>query len=421
MSRDSGANRVSADVAGGTAAPWSVASVLGQGPRTAPRIGRDLKPFDQPGPGEPQWSCLVNQNLVPVLVADVPGRIDRVNAAFTRLTGYAPRDIKGQSLRIFGHGPMAGTRLHDQWRLAGRGKPWRGEVQYRCKDGSWSWCEVNIVPVPDSKGTIRWCVGVFHDLRPLKEAQCANAALAERLHQAQRLESVGALAGGVAHDFNNILAIIGGFAHAGLCDAIPDSALREDLRNILTAVNRGKELTRRILTFSRKDHGSPRPLDLAATVYEGLKLVRAAIPSSIAIHEKLDDRPKIILGDETEWHQVITNLCVNSAQAIGQKAGEIEIELTCERHAKAGPDFGLNVPYLELAVHDTGPGIAPEDLPHIFDPFFTTKRCQEGTGLGLAIVHGIVAKSGGRMRAENRQRGGASIRILVPTFGEEAL
>jgi signal transduction histidine kinase len=236
------------------------------------------------------------------------------------------------------------------------------------------------------------------------------------VHQAQRLEALGALAGGVAHDFNNILAIINGFAHAGLQDAIPDSPLREDLRNILTAVNRGKELTRRILSFSRRANNQLRPLDLGATVFEGLKLVRAAIPDQIAIRQRRGNSPKIILGDETEWHQVITNLCVNSAQAIGQNAGEIEIDLRSDRELECERDFGLAVPYLELAVHDTGPGISPSDLPHIFDPFYTTKGCSEGTGLGLTIVHAIVAKSGGRVRAENRNAGGATIRILVPAL-----
>jgi PAS domain S-box-containing protein len=352
-----------------------------------------------------------------MFIVNSGGQIEFANAAFSRLSGFSQDQLLGRDPSMFKSGLTPDSVFEDMWRALIAGHNWSGEFQNKRQDGSNYWAAANVSIVRDRNGAASHYICVIQDLTAQKQAEARSEALTEQLHQSQKMEALGALASGIAHDFNNLLAIISGFSHAGLNDLPPEHPVVRDFRNILMAVDRGKELARRILTFSRRGMNKPRTVNLGQAVSDGLKMARAAIPAAISIRKRFPQGRVLVLGDETEWHQIITNLCINSAQAIGERSGEIEVELRFDDEADAfGHGFARR--FVEFAIHDSGPGIAAEDLPRIFDPFFSTKHRGEGTGLGLTIVHSIVAKSGGRIWAENRKSAGATIRIKIPLLAE---
>ena len=212
------------------------------------------------------------------------------------------------------------------------------------------------------------------------------------------MEAIATLAGGIAHDFNNILSAIIGFAELAKAQLSADSPVLADIEEILTAGNRAKDLTKHILAFSRQTEHERIPLALHLVVKEVLSLLRSTLPSTIEIREDAASSG-MILGDSTQIHQVIMNLCTNAYHAMRETGGVLEVglkEMTLDSEMmRQYPDL---VPgnYVRLTVSDTGCGMTPEVVSRIFDPYYTTKIEDEGTGLGLAVVHGIVTNHGGR-------------------------
>jgi len=252
--------------------------------------------------------------------------------------------------------------------------------------------------------------------------------LESQLHQSQKMEAIGTLAGGVAHDFNNILAGIIGFTELVRDDMASESTEYHRLGQVLKAARRGRDLVRQILTFSRKVEYDQKPVALSGIVEEGLKLLRPLLPATIEIRWKGAIGDDTILADSAQIHQVLMNLCTNSAQAMGRKGGVLEISVTEGHLRKDSLPPGMKPgEYVVLALRDTGSGIKPEFLERIFDPFFTTKVKGEGTGLGLSVVHGIVRSHGGCIRVESEPEKGSLFSIYLPkvrkpvslTAGEE--
>ena len=240
--------------------------------------------------------------------------------------------------------------------------------------------------------------------------------LEQQLFQSQKMEAIGTLSSGIAHDFNNILTAIMGYVELAKLDAGPRSKVRLDLEQALTAAHRAQELTRQILSFSRKADGNNKPLNLKALIKETLKLLRASIPATIEIHQQLDGDDSLVLANATQMHQVLMNLCTNATQAMGDKGGTLTVRLN--KQILLGTDAlseGVSPGrYLELTVNDTGPGIQPELKKVIFDPYFTTKAEGQGTGLGLSVARSIVQNYGGTIRVVDRKGRGASFRVLLP-------
>ncbi|MBF0462001.1 MAG: PAS domain S-box protein [Magnetococcales bacterium] len=239
--------------------------------------------------------------------------------------------------------------------------------------------------------------------------------LERQLRHARRLEAVGTLAGGIAHDFNNILAIILGNVELVTFGV---SALDEVSKNISDAANRGRDLVRQLLTFSRQTGSERQCLNPVPLVKEVLQLMRSTVPASIEIRAEIQDREVHILADPTLLYQIIMNLCTNASQAIGERGGSITVGveqiLLEEEQARL-----LQIKpgqYLLLSVQDTGPGIAAEVLERIFEPFFTTKRIGQGTGLGLAVVHGAVHRCGGKIQVESNPGAGTLFRVYLPAL-----
>ena len=240
--------------------------------------------------------------------------------------------------------------------------------------------------------------------------------LENQLKRAQKMEAIGTLAGGIAHDFNNILSAIIGYTEIALEDLPPESETAENLREVFKAGRRAKSLVRQILTFSRQSEPEFKPAEVGTIVKEALELIRATIPTTIAIKQDIRSEATV-LADPTQIHQVIMNLATNAAHAMEEQGGELAVTLEETRLQTPVTGDGSELPpgrYLILTMSDTGSGIPPEIQERIFDPFFTTKGRQHGTGMGLAVVHGIVTSHHGAVTLESTPGQGTRFQIYLP-------
>jgi len=246
--------------------------------------------------------------------------------------------------------------------------------------------------------------------------------LERQLMHAQKMESLGTLAGGIAHDFNNILSSLIGHAELCLSDAPEESKMHDNLKQILIAGERGREVIKQILSFSRYSVNEQKPLDIAIILKEATKLIRSTLPSTIEIKLDVQNDKFVVNGDPSQLHQIIMNLCTNAAHAMMEKGGVLELSLKKEelkpseiKHIKGSKKGN----YVCLSVRDTGCGIEEELISKIFDPFFTTKEKGKGTGLGLSVVYGIVNNYNGFINVETQLGKGTKFEIFLPALLEE--
>ncbi|WP_051328414.1 response regulator [Desulfatirhabdium butyrativorans] len=244
----------------------------------------------------------------------------------------------------------------------------------------------------------------------------------EQFHHAQRLESVGRLAGGVAHDFNNMLGVIIGYAELAKLKIDPQDPLSENLEEILMAARRSIDITRQLLAFARKQATEPKVLDLNRAVEDMLKMLRRLIGEDIDLSWKPGESLGLIRIDPSQVDQILANLCVNARDAISG-VGKIVIQT---ENARFGKDYCMDHPdfipgeYVLLMVSDTGCGMSRETMARLFEPFFTTKEVGKGTGLGLATVYGIVKQNGGFIHVYSEPGMGTTFRIYLPRHSEAA-
>ncbi len=239
----------------------------------------------------------------------------------------------------------------------------------------------------------------------------------EEQRQTQKLQSIGRLAGGIAHDLNNLLTPILGLTEMTIEGMPEGSKDRVNLEKVLAAAERASQLVEQILTFGRRDRPNRKPVKLGPIVSEVLLLLRSAVSTSIAIRSQVDPETPEVLADATQLHQVLMNLASNAASAMGIKGGSLTVRVApvtldaafCESHGELNP--GLHA---RLSVSDTGGGIDDETLTRIFEPFFTTKGIGEGTGLGLSVVHGIVTSHGGAIHVESEDGVGTTFTVYLP-------
>ncbi len=241
----------------------------------------------------------------------------------------------------------------------------------------------------------------------------------EQLQQAQKMESIGTLAGGIAHEFNNILSIIIGNNELIMEDLPEWSLSRESCEEIRLAGIRARDIVKHLLTFSRQDDSTKKSLDIASVTKEALKLIRATTPSNIEIRDRISSECLPIFGDSTQIHQILINLCNNAADALPVSGGRIDIELyNLDMEKNKFPSASGLSPgkYLQLQVRDNGIGMDTETLEKIFDPYFTTKDVGKGSGIGLAVVHGIVKNHGGSINCKSTKGQGSVFTILIPAY-----
>lgn len=241
--------------------------------------------------------------------------------------------------------------------------------------------------------------------------------LRKALHQAHKMEAIGTLAGGIAHDFNNILGAVITCSEIALGELPDDHPVHEDLDHILKAGWRGKALVKQILSFSRTGELERQPVKLHNLVKECLNLLRTSLTSTIDIRWRLPVDTGSVLADPTQIHQVIMNLCTNAAQAIGEHAGVLEINIEPVTLNTETTIKSMNLPdgsYLKLTVKDSGHGMAPDVQDRIFDPFFTTRKENGGTGMGLSVVYSIIKRNGGAITVDSAPGSGTAFHVFLP-------
>jgi PAS domain S-box-containing protein len=268
-------------------------------------------------------------------------------------------------------------------------------------------------------------VAIWQDITERKRMEAEQARAEAQLKQAQKMEAIGTLAGGIAHDFNNILGIIIGYAEIASYAVPKDSQVYVNLDQVRRAARRATDLVRQILAFSRQSKEERGPVMVSPIVKEGLKLLRASLPSTIEIRENVELRPgeDTILSEPTQIHQVLMNLCTNAGHAMREKGGVLEVSLSDVTFEPKGVEHQHDLspgPYLKLTISDTGHGIDPAVISRIFEPYFTTKEVGEGTGLGLAVVHGIVKEHGGAVTVRSELERGTTFDVFFPKIEAES-
>ncbi len=352
-----------------------------------------------------------------ILMADAEGTIVLVNREVERLFGYSREELLGKPVELLVpqrfHGHHARDRREftssPKVRAMGAGR----ELAGRRKDGGEVRLEVGLTPVITEEGL--FVLASVVDISARVEAEQRRRELEEQLRQSQKLEAVGTLAGGIAHDFRNILNGIIGYAEL-LAGPLADRPEAADLAQLRTFAERGRQLVERILTFSRRSAQVREPLRLARQVQEVIGLLRSTLSSAIEIRLDLRDDAPAVLADPTSVHQVLMNLCTNAAQAMpegGTLSISVESTYVQDSTARASPELHEGS-YALLTVTDTGTGIDPALIERVFDPFFTTKPAGTGTGLGLPMVHGIMTSHEGAVRISSVPREGTAVRCFFP-------
>ncbi|HNR93582.1 MAG TPA: transporter substrate-binding domain-containing protein [Kiritimatiellia bacterium] len=308
--------------------------------------------------------------------------------------------------------PLAKTEIPDRYRRAAQfGESWRSEQVDYDYGGIRGAFEVYAFQIAEGEAAV-----MFNEISERKQAEAERERLREQLAQAQKMESVGRLAGGVAHDFNNMLGLILGHVELAMDQLDPADPVCDELREIHNAAERSADLTRQLLAFARKQPIQPRRLDINATVEGLLKMLKRLIGENIELVWRPGVQIPPVMMDGSQIDHLLANLCVNARDAIAD-TGRITITTglarlrgaACAAHPECAPGD-----YVELSVSDNGCGMDAEALTRLFEPFFTTKEVGRGTGLGLATVYGIVRQNHGFIDVDSRPGHGTRIRICLP-------
>ncbi|MCP4547501.1 MAG: response regulator [bacterium] len=285
------------------------------------------------------------------------------------------------------------------------------------RNGDEKWLVQTNSPVFDEEGKLTAIEGCCFDITDRILAEADRELFMSELAQSHRLEALGTLTGGIAHDFNNVLAAIMGNADMASNVLAKDHSAAKFITPILQASERAKDLVRQILTFARQDPQEKGLLSLDDLIRETTTLIRASLPTTIRIETNLSGDLDQVMGNLTQLHQVIMNLCANALHAMRENGGLLTLEVNPVSFGISTDNKPANLPpgkYLELSIGDSGEGISQAVQEHMFEPFFTTKSKTEGTGMGLAVVYGIISEHGGDISVSSRPGEGTTFRILLP-------
>jgi PAS domain S-box-containing protein len=363
---------------------------------------------------------VIEQAAEAVVITDAAGIIEYVNPHFETLTGYTSADAMGKKPSVLQSGLHTPRFYREMWSTLIEEGVWKGRFVNHGKDGRVFEEESTIFCVRDDAGDVTHYAAVKRDVT-------LESELALQLRQTQKMEALGTLAGGIAHDFNNILSSIMGYTELALQETAPDDRTHQHLTRVFAACRRAADLVAQILTFSRRRvEKETRPLLIHPVAQETVRLLRGSFPSTIEIQTAIDPTCRPILGDATQLHQIIMNLCTNAYLAMRECGGQLSVELREVDLAEPQTTFDLEIPagrYVRLLVRDSGVGMAREVLDRMFDPYFTTRETGEGTGLGLATVRAIVKAYGGAIAVESQLGEGTTFCLYFPPcdslFSEE--
>lgn len=349
-----------------------------------------------------------------IVITDREGKIEWVNEAFTRLTGYGAEEALGNFMDLVRSGLHDDSFYRQMWKTVLAGKAWQGTLTNKRKDGTVYHEEMTITPVRNPAGEISHFIAIKQDITERRR-------LEQQFLRAQRMQSIGLLAGGIAHDLNNVLAPV--------LMAIP--LLRKDLTpaqraqvidTLESSVRRGATIVQQVLTFARGVEVQRTLVQARHLIREVARIAEETFPRTISIHTQVPSDLWLLEADPTQIHQVLLNLVVNARDAMPE-GGRLEISASNLELMEplAVLDFEL-LPgrYIFLSVSDNGTGIAPEVLDRIFEPFFTTKAVGKGTGLGLSTVMGIVKSHDGLVEVKSDRNAGSTFSVYLPAAPKSA-
>ncbi len=350
----------------------------------------------------------IEQTPESIVITDTQGCILYVNPAFEQVTGYSRAEAIGQNTHLLKSGRQEKAFYQELWAQISAGEVWRGRFINKKKNGKLFTEDAVIAPVRDEKGTVTNYIAVKRDVSHELE-------LENQYRQTQKIDSIGRLAGGVAHDFNNILAVICGHTDLALMQLSPDAPLRSSLECIQDSAERAANLTRQLLAFARRQVIEPRLINLNELVVNLNKMLRRLIGEDIKLVTQAAPELGTVKADPGQIEQVLLNLVVNARDAMPD-GGTLTIHT---ENVTLNEDYArrhLVTPgeYVMVSVSDTGAGMTDEVKLHIFEPFFTTKEQGKGTGLGLATCFGIIQQSNGHIHCDSQLGQGTQFRIYLP-------
>ncbi len=360
-----------------------------------------------------------------ILITD-PQRPDNpiiyCNPSFEKLTGYERDEILGRNCRFL-QGEDRDQEPLDELREAIReGRQSRVVLRNYRKDGSLFWNELTVSPLRDAAGRVTHFVGTQNDVTARTEAEEALRKTEEQLRHSQKIEALGRLAGGIVHDFNNLLTVIIGHCDSILRGVEDGESQEAKIERVLAASRQAASLTGKLLAFSRKQVFDLKAVDLNRAVREIADMLRSMLGEAVGLELALSHGSLPVRADTNHHAQVLVNLAVNAREAM-ESGGTVTIRTDRVERRAAAEEEGDDVTsparaWARLRVSDTGPGIPPATLPLVFDPFFTTKDDRSNSGLGLSIVYGIARQLGGEIRADSDHGHGATFEILLPLLAD---
>jgi PAS domain S-box-containing protein len=353
-------------------------------------------------------AALLDKAKDAILVRDLAGIVQYWNRGAQRLFGWSSDEAVGRNILALLH-REPGAFEAAQRRLVEAGQ-WSGELALFTKDAKPLVVEGSWTLIAAEPGRPASVLVINSDIT-------ARKSLEAQIFHAQRLESLGTLAGGLAHDFNNLLTVASGNVDLALGGLSTHHPAREPLSEAARAVSRGAELVRQLLTFSRREKPIRRAVELQPLVAEALGLLRVTIPAAIRVETRFDPETPAVLADPTQVNQIVMNLGTNALQAMRQSGGVLAVRV---ERAVLEADFEAQAAvlhpgtYARLVVSDTGGGIDAATIDHIFEPFYTTKETGDGTGLGLSVVHGIVEGHEGGIVVRSTPGQGTDFAVYLP-------
>jgi PAS domain S-box-containing protein len=373
-------------------------------------ISTDITSLKQHEKSLRKLSQAVQQSPVSIIITDHEGTIEFANPSFTRMTGYQSQDVVGQNLRRLKSGKMLPALSRHLWQTISSGQAWEGELYNRRKDGSKYWEHASISPIRDANGLITHYLAIKEDITEQKLLQ-------ERLLQSQKMETVGQLAGGMAHDFNNILGIIDGYASLLQLQLGQQPDLRKMARHIEEATEKAARLTHGLLAYSRQQIIDLQPHNLSRLVASAKEFIKRIVGTTIKVRLVAASTDLLVTVDRMQIEQVLYNFASNARDAMPD-GGCLTIATS---PVPAGDSFlstfgyGRREDFVLMTITDTGSGMDSDIIKKIFDPFFTTKSVGKGTGLGLSMIYGIIRQHNGRIQVTSKPEKGTIFKVYLPT------